>query len=111
MTISIFAPWKMMSDTVGRIEIISLWRVSEDIVSVKVLVGNPSGREVVEFVLLERIYAEMQLEKGEIDAETLTDIERYAEVSRAYRSACASFAYAQSSLMGLNRKLKLANDI
>ena len=105
MTISIFAPWKTMSDIGGRIEIISLWRASEDTVSVKILVENPSGREIIEFILLDRIYADMRLEKGEIDSEMLCDIERYAEVSRAYRSACASFAYAPSSLIGLKRKL------
>ena len=39
-----------MSDIGGRIEIISLWRASEDTVSVKILVENPSGREIIEFI-------------------------------------------------------------
>lgn len=94
-----------MSDIVGRIEIISLWRTADGDVSLKILVENPSGRETVEFILLERICAEMRLEKGEIDSDTLEDIEGCAELSKAYRSACASFAYAPSSLRGLKRKL------
>lgn len=94
-----------MSDNGGKIEIISLWRNSDGDVSVKILVENPSGRETVEFILLERIYAEMCLEKGEIDGDVLEDIESGAELSRAYRSACASFAYAPSSLRALKRKL------
>ena len=94
-----------MSDIGGRLEIVSLWRMSDGRVSVKVIAENNSGKETVEFILLERLYADLALEKGEIDYDILENIEHFAEVSEAYRSACASFAYVPSSVRGLKRKL------
>jgi regulatory protein len=94
-----------MSDIGSRLEIVSLWRMSDGRISVKVVAENNSGKETVEFILIERLYADLALEKGEIDCDTLENIEHFAEVSEAYRSACASFAYAPSSVRGLKRKL------
>ncbi len=74
-------------------------------VTVAVTVSNPSGSENVEFVLLGEFCEELELCAGEISLEVLPEIEYYSVVTKAYFAACSSFAYTQSSLRGLFKKL------
>ena len=74
-------------------------------VTVGVLVSNPSGREEAEFVLMNDHAEELGLAVGMIDEELLPEIDYYAEVARAYSSACSSFAFSPSSLRSLSKKL------
>lgn len=103
MTISTFVQWMTMSD--GRIYIISLSSTDGDRVLVRVLIENESGREETEFCLLREFAEKMNLEAGEIDSGEISEIEYFAEVTRAYFSACSSFAFTESSLKALERKL------
>ena len=70
-----------------------------------VSVSNPSGSEELEFTLLSEHFGEMNLSVGVLDAEIMPELEYWAEVARAYFSACASFAYTPSSLATLKKKL------
>lgn len=72
---------------------------------VRVLVSNPSGREENEFLIMNAHAEELSLSVGEIDEELLPDLEYFAEVARAYSSACSSFAFAPSSYAALKNKL------
>lgn len=58
-----------------------------------------------EFVLLGELVSRLEIAQGEIECELMPEIEYCAEVTRAYFSACSSFAFAPSSLKGLERKL------
>ena len=73
--------------------------------TVRVLVSNPAGREETEFVLMNIHVEDLELEVGEVDEELLPELEYYAEVSKAYNSACASFAFTPSSYSALYKKL------
>lgn len=73
---------------------------------VRVLVSNPSGSEEVEFLLMNAYVEKLSVKVGEIDSEMLPELEYFAEVSKAYSSACASFAFAPSSLSALFKKLR-----
>lgn len=72
---------------------------------VSVEVSNESGREVVEFVLLDELFEELMIEKGDEADDILPSIDFYSSVTAAYSSAISSFAYVQSSLKALYRKL------
>ena len=72
---------------------------------VSVEVSNESGCECVEFVILDELLDEIGLQMGAIDEDALYEIDRAADVTAAYMSACASFAYTQCSLKSLYRKL------
>lgn len=72
---------------------------------VRVLIENRSGSEEIEFILLGEFVEELSLEIGEISEDIILDIERYAEVTKAYNSAVASLAFADSSCKALARKL------
>jgi len=72
---------------------------------VSIDVANDSGRELVEFVLLEELLESLSIEIGDEIAEELSLIDYNASVTAAYSSACASFAYVQSSIKALYRKL------
>jgi SOS response regulatory protein OraA/RecX len=69
------------------------------------LVENEAGSESAEFSLLCELVNELGLEIGDIDGDVASEIERYAEVTRAYVSACQSLAFADSSCKALERKL------
>ena len=74
-------------------------------VTVRVTVANPSGSENVEFLIL-KVHAErLELVVGNIEEEILPELEYYAEVARAYSSACSSFAFSPSPLKALLKKL------
>ena len=72
---------------------------------VSVEVSNESGREVVEFVLLDELFDELMIEKGDEADDILPSMDFYSSVTAAYSSAISSFAYVQSSLKALYRKL------
>jgi SOS response regulatory protein OraA/RecX len=74
-------------------------------VTVRVSVSSPYGREESEFVLMREHSERLELSVGGISEEMLPELEYYAEVARAYNSACASLAYTQSSLRALVAKL------
>ena len=73
--------------------------------TVKVSVSNPSGREDLEFVLMNLHVDSLSLSVGEISEELLPEMEYFAEVAKAYNSACASFAFTPSSYSALFKKL------
>ncbi len=87
------------------VRITSISAAGGEKVTVKVLVSNPSGREETEFTVMDNHAEEMGLEIGAIDEELLPELEYYADVARAYSSACSSFAFAPSSYMSLKNKL------
>lgn len=72
---------------------------------VSVEVSNGSGCEKVEFVILDELFDGLELDMGDIDEDELYELDRAADVTAAYMSACASFAYTQGSLKSLYRKL------
>ena len=76
-----------------------------DRVTARVTVSNPSGREDREFTVMKAHAEELSLVIGEIDEELLPELEYFAEVAKAYGSACASFAYTPSSYSALYKKL------
>lgn len=74
-------------------------------ITVRVTVANQYGSESLEFVLMREHSEELGLKIGGIDEEVLPELEYYAEVARAYGSACASFAYTYASYAVLFQKL------
>lgn len=85
--------------------LISMSPSGDERFALKVRVSNLSGSEDVEFVLLREHVEMLEIDVGRIDEELLPELEYYGEVSRAYSSACASFAYTHSSLRALFKKL------
>lgn len=80
-------------------------RRADTTVCVSVEVSNESGCECVEFVILDELLDDIGLQMGAIDEDALYELDRAADVTAAYMSACASFAYTQGSLKSLYRKL------
>lgn len=72
---------------------------------VRINVSGSGEREKCEFVLLEELTDRLALSCGYIDSSLMPEIEYCADVTKAYFSACSSFAFAPSSLRGLERKL------
>ena len=128
MTISTSAPSRMMSNkpSFGRdvgeflrgrenaqkgsqenfgVHITALVPLGGEKITVRVAVSSPYGREENEFVLMREHTEQLELAIGSISEEMLPELEYYAEVARAYNSACASLAYTQSSLRALTSKL------
>ena len=87
------------------IHIISLVSNDGGLVKLRVLVENGAGSESVEFSLLDECVNELGLSIGDINGDIMPEIERSAEVTRAYLSACSSLAFADSSCRALERKL------
>ena len=83
----------------------SMATIGNEKMVVRVSVSNPSGREEVEFTVMREHAEEMGIEIGRIGEEMLPELEYFAEVARAYSSACSSFAFAPSSCSALKRKL------
>ena len=72
---------------------------------VSVEVSNGEESEIVEFVLLDELFEPLNIDVGdEIDNELAT-LDHYSTVTAAYSSACLSFAYVQSPIKALYRKL------
>ena len=93
------------SVSVWGIRITALSPAGGDRVTVRVAISNPSGREDQEFTVMKAHAEELCLAIGEIDEEMLPELEYFAEVAKAYGSACASFAYTPSSYSALYKKL------
>lgn len=74
---------------------------------ITVIAGNQFGVERLTFVLLEELVDDMELCEGGIDTERLSELELLANVTRAYISACASFAYSSRSLVAIEKKLRV----
>lgn len=72
---------------------------------ISVEISNGSEGELVEFVLLEELFDELLIATNDDVSEKLPALDFYSQVSAAYFSACSSFAYVQSSLKALYRKL------
>ncbi len=118
MMISISALWKMMNDKFENgffAHLMSLSRIADGRALITAEVGYDGESERVEFILLEELIFSINLSCGclsdsilrscEILQEDLEILDFYATVSRAYISACSSFAYSPSSYKGLYRKL------
>lgn len=101
-----------LSDTVGEeretefgIRLKAIAPFGSEKVTLRVLVSNSSGSEEIEFVLMREHSEMLGLKIGEISEEMLPELEYYGEVARAYSSACSSFAYTNSSVSMLMKKL------
>jgi regulatory protein len=89
----------------GSASVKSIIRRTDTTFCVSVEVSNESGCECVEFVILEDLFDGSALDMGAIGENELYELDRTADVTAAYMSACASFAYTQGSLRSLYRKL------
>lgn len=87
------------------IRITSISSCGGDRTTVRVLVSNPSGREEREFIIMNSHAERLSLDVCAIDEEMLPELEYFAEVARAYGSACSSFAFTPSSYAALYKKL------
>ena len=76
-------------------------------VLVSLTVGNESGCEDVGFLILGELFEQVseELENGELDGETVAQLDELAGVTAAFSSACSSLAFAQGSARALFRKL------
>ncbi len=90
----------LCSATVKRIT-----RRSDTTFCISVEVTNGQERELNEFIILDELFGELDIEQGEDVSDKLCKIDRCSDVTAAFMSACASFAYTQASLRGLYRKL------
>ena len=68
-------------------------------------VGNEFGSEQIELVILEELFEDITIEKGNIDSDQLDALDKMAETTAAYRSALSSLGFVQSSHKALYRKL------
>ncbi len=70
-------------------------------------VGNGSGSEDIEFLILEELFSEIaeELSCGDVDLWVVGRLEELSDVTAAYSSACASLAFTQCSSKALLRKL------
>ena len=88
-----------------RSRITSISPLGSEKVTVRVTVANPSGSEKVEFSIIKVHSEQLGISVGEIEEELLPELEYYADVARAYSSACSSFAFSPSPLKALYKKL------
>ncbi len=72
---------------------------------ISIEVGNESGCECIEYIILEELLDGLDVRLGDIEYDVLDTLEKHADITAAYMSACSSFAYTQSSLKALYRKL------
>ena len=87
------------------IEVRSISRSADGRVCVNVCIPSQNGSELAQFILLEEIFEDLDISKGEAPAELLGDLRFWSSVTAADISACASFADSQSSLRALWLKL------
>ncbi len=90
---------------IGTAHINEIYRKPDGNVRVSVRLGNASGYEDLEFILLGMLFDDMELCVGETDEASLDALDHAAELTAAYVSACASLACSQGSLKGLCKKL------
>ena len=101
---NMFADSSSYSEKIG-IFIIEIESKDNGKVKISVSVRGVAGSEEHKFLLLSRLADKLSLSIGEIDGETLSLIEYYADVTRAFSSACASLDYTEGSLRSFERKL------
>ena len=89
----------------GYISVKDISRRSDGTYTVSVEVGNPYGCEIMEFILLDRLFDEVSVGIGNIDGEKMGLLELFSEVTGAYGSACASLAFSPCSHKALRKKL------
>lgn len=82
-------------------------------VLVDLTVGNESGCEDIEFLILGELFDERfeegfeELPDGSVELYVIGQLEELADVTAAFSSACASLAFSQCSAKALFRKLLL----
>lgn len=82
-------------------------------VLVDLTVGNASGCEDIEFLILGELFDERfeegfeELPDGSVELYVIGQLEELADVTAAFSSACASLAFSQCSAKALFRKLLL----
>ena len=91
------------SDSGIRISAIS--PIADKCFEVRIVISAGDERERHEFMLLEELVERLEISCSSIDPELMPEIEYCGDVTKAYFSACSSFAFAPSSLKGLERKL------
>ncbi len=80
-------------------------------VLVTLTVGNGSGCEDIEFLILRELFDERfdeqfdELPDGDVELYVVGQLEELADVTAAFSSACASLAFSQCSSKALFRKL------
>ena len=79
--------------------------LGDERVVLRISISNPSGCEELEAVVLTEHFRAMDISLGALSEDMMPEIEYWAEVARAYFSACSSFSYTPSSLSALERKL------
>lgn len=92
----------------GGIKITAVCPCSDRCLEVRISISSGDDRnksEMHEFILLEELVESLEISVGSIEPELMPEIEYFSHVTRAYFSACSSFAFAPSSLRGLERKL------
>jgi SOS response regulatory protein OraA/RecX len=89
----------------GVIEIKSKSLRDDGRVCLDIEVSNGRQSERVRLCIIYELLEDVELSLGEISGEQMSCLELLSEVSAAYGSACASFAYTPSSLRALWLKL------
>ena len=79
--------------------------IGSEKMTVRVSVSNPSGNEDVEFTVMREHFETLDIKIGRIGDDMLPELEYFAKVSKAYSSACSSFAYTYCSTEMLRKKL------
>ena len=87
------------------IRITAIAPLGNEKVTVRVTLANQYGSENLEFTVMREHSDGLELRIGSISEDMLPELEYYAEVARAYSSACSSFAYTYSSHAFLLQKL------
>ena len=86
----------------GGIKITAVCPCSDRCLEVRISISSGDDRnkcERHEFILLEELVERLGLSCGGIEPELMPEIEYCADVTKAYFSACSSFAFAPSSLV------------
>lgn len=99
----------------GYVRITRLSYRDDGRVLVSLTVGNESGSEDIEFLILRELFDELfderfdgrfdELPNGDVELYAVGQLEELADVTAAYSSACASLAFTQCSAKALFRKL------
>lgn len=89
----------------GKIILREIRRRDDGTVCLEIEVGNESGSERIELIILEELLDGVELIRGDIAADTLNALDEMADITAAYRSALSSLGFVQSSHKALYRKL------
>jgi SOS response regulatory protein OraA/RecX len=91
----------------GFAEIKRISRRDDGRVLIRLTVGNGSGSEDVEFLILDELFDSIssEVESGALSMDTIVLLDEYASVTAAFSSACSSLGFAQCSVRALFKKL------